>query len=214
MGSRDPGGHRPKSLDRRWPGASVAIFASGPSLTREQSDGQCASRSQVCGRRIFVNDAYRVSDFRNSDDVLYACDGDWWDIHRPRLRHAFDCWTQDAGAARKHGLNWAPSVDAPGLSLDRARIHQGGNSGFQALNLAVLWGAEYIELYGFDMRRGDDGRRHFFGDHPPQLMRDLDFARAIRAFEEAAPQLAKLGVEVVNCTPGSALRCFPCARTA
>lgn len=145
---------------------------------------------------------------------MYACDGDWWDRYAElRLSGWWECWTQDALAARRYGLNWIPSEDRRGLSLDGALIHQGGNSGFQALNLAVLWGATRIELYGFDMRRGDDGRRHFFGDHPKELQRDLDFARAIRGFEEAAPQLRKLGVEVVNCTPGSALRCFPCART-
>lgn len=67
-----------------------------------------------------------------------------------------------------------------------------------------------IELYGFDMRRVGN-RQHWFGDHAPPLGRDLDFARCIRAFVEAAPQLQALGVEVINRTPGSAIRCFPCA---
>lgn len=98
------------------------------------------------------------------------------------------------------------SVDEPGISLDPTRIHQGGNSAFQALNLAVLWGASRIEMYGLDMRW--NGKQHWFGDHPVGLKRDLDFARCIRAFGEAAPQLKALGVEVVNKTPGSAVRCF------
>lgn len=101
------------------------------------------------------------------------------------------------------------SVDRPGISLDPLYIHQGGNSGFQALNLAVHWGAKKIELHGFDMRRVGN-KQHWFGDHPKELVRDLNFERCIRAFEEAAPQLRELGVEVVNHTPGSAIRCFPC----
>lgn len=118
-----------------------------------------------------------------------------------------ELWTQDPVAAKRYGLEWVQSVDAPGISLDPTRIHQGGNSAFQAMNLAVLWGASRIEIYGLDLQRVG-GKQHWFGDHPVGLRRDLDFARCIRAFEEAAPQLRELGVVVVNRTPGSAVKCF------
>lgn len=141
-------------------------------------------------------------------DLLYACDDDWWFHHRgvPRFEGT-EKWTQSAMAALQFGLRFVPSVDAPGISLDPSRIHQGGNSGFQALNLAVLLGARRVVLYGFDMRRVD-GQLHWFGEHPPNVRRDMDFARCIRAFEVAAPQIKAAGVYVLNATPGSALRCF------
>lgn len=110
------------------------------------------------------------------------------------------------------GVLRVPSVDEPGLSLDPLRIHQGGNSGFQALNLAVLLGARRVLLLGFDLgRRG--GRRHWHGDHPGDLNNpdETNFAWWRTAFAGAVPDLARAGVAVVNCTPGSALDCFPMA---
>lgn len=65
-----------------------------------------------------------------------------------------------------------------------------------------------IILLGYDMRL-IDGKRHFFGAHPRGLEEPSPYDKFIRAFETAVPQLQQLGVEVVNCTPGSALHCFP-----
>lgn len=86
----------------------------------------------------------------------------------------------------------------------------GGNSGFQALNLAVQWGAAQILLIGFDMT--DAGGAHWYGrnnwtgaNNPDQN----NFKRWIAAFESAAVTLKRMGVEVVNCSPHSALGCFP-----
>jgi hypothetical protein len=70
------------------------------------------------------------------------------------------------------------------------------------MNLAALWGASRIEFYGLDLQ----GQGHWFGEHPPELRRGLDFERCIRAFKEAEPQLKSLGIEVVNHSPGSAVR--------
>ncbi|HCZ48509.1 MAG TPA: hypothetical protein DCZ11_05850, partial [Gammaproteobacteria bacterium] len=52
----------------------------------------------------------------------------------------------------------------PGLSASPLRIHQGGNSGYQALNLAVLLGAERVILLGYDMHGG-----HWHGRHGGRL---------------------------------------------
>jgi len=113
--------------------------------------------------------------------------------------------TQDEGAAKKYGLKWIRGVLKPGISLDPSLIHFGKNSGFQALNLAVLLGATRVLLLGFDM-----GGTHFFGAHPPGLRNTPPehFAIFIRAFAEAAEALRRAGVDVINCTPGSALDCF------
>jgi hypothetical protein len=52
---------------------------------------------------------------------------------------------------------------------------------------------------------------HFFGRHPNGLANtgpDL-FLKFRRHFGELAMVLASRGVAVLNCTPGSALTCFP-----
>lgn len=97
-----------------------------------------------------------------------------------------------------------PSVPEPGLSLDPLRIHQGGNSGYQALNLAVLLGCARVLLVGYDMK-GD----HWHPPHEAVNPGECEFARWRVNFETTIPDLERAGVEVLNCTPGSALECFP-----
>lgn len=89
-------------------------------------------------------------------------------------------------------------------------VGSGGNSGFQALNLAVQFGALRIALVGFDMT--DRSGVHWYGRNRWNRANNPDhsnFRRWITAFDRAAPDLKNMGVEVVNCSPHSALTCFP-----
>lgn len=116
--------------------------------------------------------------------------------------------TQDEGAARAFDLRWVKSEAKPGLSFEQGVIHTGANSGYQALNLAVLLGAKRIVLLGFDMRKVAS-QSHFFGDHPGKMNEKSPYDVFIRNFSTTLPCLTTLGVEVINCTPESALTCFP-----
>jgi hypothetical protein len=96
------------------------------------------------------------------------------------------------------------------MVLEPGTIGAGGNSGYQALNLAVQWGARKIILIGFDMtdRSGVHwyGRNRWIGANNPD---QSNFKRWIAAFEKAAPVLRDMGVSVVNVSRDSALGCFP-----
>jgi hypothetical protein len=101
-------------------------------------------------------------------------------------------------------------VDIPEKGFDRLRVDEvgkigsGGNSGFQALNLAVQFGAKRVILIGFDMT--DASGVHWYGRNSwPQANNPMEhnFKRWIAAFETVS------GVEVVNASPDSALQCFP-----
>lgn len=92
--------------------------------------------------------------------------------------------------------------------LGRDRIHTGGNSGFQAINLAFLFGARRIVLLGFDM--SDEAGIHWHGAHLNGLHnpnRD-NFKRWRKALGELAVDLELEGVEVVNASRETALECF------
>lgn len=136
-------------------------------------------------------------------DVTYAADHEWWRLHHANVRTA-ERWTQDVTASQRYGLSLVLSTPARGIALAGEVVHRGGNSGFQALNLAVLWGAARVVLFGFDMNGA-----HFFGRHPAPLRNTTDYRPFIAAFNEAAPQLAAAGVVVFNASPTSALTCFP-----
>jgi hypothetical protein len=94
-------------------------------------------------------------------------------------------------------------LDQPGV------IGSGGNSGFQAVNIAAQFGASRILLIGFDMHSGSGlhwyGRNAWRGANNPaatNLMRWRD------AFTSQAQVIRRYGIEVVNASPDSAVRCF------
>jgi hypothetical protein len=100
----------------------------------------------------------------------------------------------------------------PGLSRDPTTLHTGGNSGYQAINLAYLLGASIIVLLAYDMRRSS-GAVHWHGEH--RTLRnpsEQTLVKWVRNFDALAEDLDRDGVPVINCTLGSALRCFPRAR--
>lgn len=185
-----------------WKGQTAVIVASGPSLAPEQL--LAVERADV--RTIAVNStAYAMQ-----PDVVYAGDFLWWKVHHAKIRAACpraQLWTQDATSAERYRVARIKGTGRPGLG--REVIHTNGNSGAQAINLAFLFGARRILLLGFDMKRGPKGERHWHPDHPAPLVQDQCFDEWIKKFGPLAADLKAAGCEVINCTPGSALTCFP-----
>lgn len=201
----------PWAVPKDWVGETVAILASGPSMSMEVAEavrGKC--------RVIAINDQ-GISVVRNGvrypalapwADVLYAADLKWWEYH----------WAE---ASKFRGLKLTvrehlpyPEVRSLRLSTQApfdprpAYVYPGSNSGYQALHVAVQRGATKALLCGFDMREVSKAK-HWFGDHPGRLNTTQPFRRWIRQFEQLAYKLREMEVEVLNCTPGSALRGFP-----
>ena len=162
----------------------------------------CAGKCRV----LVINDNYRLAPWA---DALYACDPEWWEHHNGCPAFRGQKWTQSKEAAEKFNLHWIPGSPKPGLSLDPACVHNGMNGGYQALNLAVHFGATRILLLGFDMKRGDDNRRHWFGDHPGAMNKDSPYRAWRDAFDTTPADLKKAGVQVINCSRDTALTCFP-----
>lgn len=185
------------AVPRQWPGETVVIAATGPSLTVAQI---AAVRGRA--RLIAVNDAYQLAPWA---EALYAADDEWISHHRPDL--AGQKWTQCEAWRDRDGWRWVKGIGGEGLSTDPAVIHWGSNSGFQACNLALHFGARKLILIGFDMKMG--AKRHFFGDHPGAMNKQSPYGKFIRHFEQSVPDFEAAGVTVINATPESALTCFP-----
>lgn len=145
-------------------------------------------------------------------DLMYACDGAWWDTHHEATQaFAGERWTQDLKAAQRYGLHHITSRREHGLSRTPGVIHQGGNSGYQAIDLMVQMGCTRILLLGFDMQK-TGGKAHWFGNHPGNLHKASPFKDFIKNFERMAVDAAGLGIEIINCSRETALTCFPRAR--
>jgi hypothetical protein len=131
----------------------------------------------------------------------------WWKLHYNEAFKLLDMelWTQDLNAKKQFGLNWVLGRSQSGLGRDC--VHFGGNSGYQAMNLAYLWGAKRIILVGFDCKPVD-GKDHWFGQHPKGLTQIQPYEIWRKHFEQIAIELKAEGVEVINCSPDTALTCF------
>lgn len=88
-------------------------------------------------------------------------------------------------------------------------IGDGGNSAFQALNLAIQFGVNRVLLVGVDMRL--DRGVHWHGRHGVGLNnpREENITKWRRVFDTVAEPIAKLGVEVINCSLVSTLTAYP-----
>lgn len=191
----------------RWPGATVAILASGPSLSVEQCEAihRWRDASPVMRKAIAINTTFQRALWA---DMLYACDVTWWERYYHEVVDSFGgvLWTQDAKARDRFGIRYIESSPAPGLGKSPGLIHQGQNGGYQAINLAYHAGATRLILLGFDMQGS-----HWHGDHPLPLTNPKPylFEAYRKNFGPMARDLQAAGISVVNCTPGSALTAFP-----
>ena len=174
----------------------AAIIANGPSLTKEQVNA-CKGRARIYA----VNNAYVLAPWA---DVLYSCDKEWWDHYKPDF--SGEKWTINEEAAAQHGLNLIEHDTRLCFSSSKGIIATGGNSGFQALNLAYEQGCRKAILIGFDYHTP---QAHWFGQHPGAMNKNPAMHQWIKHMAAAAPIMAELGYEVVNCTPNSAIQSFP-----
>lgn len=136
---------------------------------------------------------------------MYACDYAWWKLHFDAVKFKGERWTQDLKAYREFGVSWVLGSSKHGLGVDC--VHFGGNSGYQAINLAFLWGAKRIVLLGFDAKPVN-GKDHWFGQHPKGLKQQQPYSLWLDRFPHLARDLVAQGVEVINCSMDSAIDCF------
>ncbi len=89
----------------------------------------------------------------------------------------------------------------------------GTNSGLCAINLAYQMRPRRLILFGFDMNRSPEGLAYWFPDYPWAKPGGATSAGKYQAwaaeFEIVARQLKAAGIEVVNASPGSAIKAFP-----
>ena len=182
------------AVPRLWPGATVVCLGAGPSLTRQDVEA-CRGRGAV----IAINGSYTLAPWA---DILYACDNKWWLWHKGATDFPGLKYTLDARARAWPGVTVLRNTGDSGLELDPTGVRTGRNSGYQAINLAVHLGAARILLLGYDMRGDHWHKPHPDGSRPP-------FAICLKHFATLVEPLRAAGVEIVNCTPHSALTCFP-----
>ncbi|MCX7140536.1 MAG: hypothetical protein NT123_05415 [Proteobacteria bacterium] len=194
-----------------WSGGTAVLLGGGPGLTVEQVENVRGAHEAGVVRVIAINDAYRLAPWA---DVCYFADSEWWGWHkdRPAFR-AFagqKCSISDSGAnITDKDVYILRNAGPRGISTDPGMICSGRNSGYQALNIAILAGTKTVILLGFDAREPTaDRKSHWFGDHP-RVEPVAVYAEYRKAFSAAEVAITAAGVQVLNCSPGSAIDAFP-----
>lgn len=166
-------------------GKTVVVFAPGESLTLRQTEAVRGIYQAVA-----VCDAYRLAPW---SDALVANDAAWWENRPKALKFA----------GRKFSANDVSGVEK--IPPFEHVVFRGSSSGVIGVLQAWRMGAARILLVGFDNRG-----THFFGAHDAPLKNTTSGRYAVFAtqFETLKMFLANKGVQIMNCTPGSALNCF------
>lgn len=192
---------------------TAIVIGTGPSITTEQirlshlGKNKCDFKLFGCNNSIF--------DFNL--DVHHACNYQWQDEYAEKVKdYPCDKWTTRPESAKKYPwLKYIEERWIPGLSRDKEYIAAHHGTGPQLVNLAYLYGARRMLLIGWDMRH--KGQRHYFGEYPPSchhvtrnLGPDGELSGLIAEMETIKPE--DYGLEIINCTPDSAMKCFPFGR--
>lgn len=187
-----------------WRGETCVIVCSGPSLKKEDVE---AFRGKA--KFIAVKENYNVCPWA---DVVYGCDAHWW-VYRRGLK-------EFSGLK----LSYDQVHDFPGpiqIQMDRTQdrilletpglIGNGGNSGFQSMNIAAQFGAKQLVMLGLDCH-ARSGAPHWYGRSAwPGAWNpgEQNFFRWLKAFDNAAKDLAAAGISVLNCSPFTSIKSFP-----
>lgn len=171
------------------------IVAGGPSARR--FDPSALDNKNV----LAVNDAiHRLISSRSLTPAVavFSADHRWVRRNRVFLESfggekyfsiALDTWPDCMGIS---GATYLHRGYGGGLSEDPRALEVGGNSGYAAINLAYLRGAQSIHLVGFDMLPADGEK----------------FQHWAPRFRTMIPQLTARGVQVLNHNPDSAIDAF------
>lgn len=194
-----------------WRGETAIVIASGPSLKKQDVE-LCRGRGKV----IAIKKCVELAPFA---DVVYGCDGPWWRsvvglMKFQGLKLAYEATVCGSEwGIRKVNIPDDPKVKGEKIHRmlfdETGTIGSGGNSGFQAVNLAAQFGAAAIVLLGFDF--GGETASHWYGRNNWMQANNPDqwsYDKWKRRMEAAAPDLKARGIEVINASRQTSLTCF------
>lgn len=193
------------AVPRDWIGQRIYIIGGGPSVAHAGYSE--IARLHRTGRVIGCNDAYRL---RYCDALIFA-DRKWLQWPHTRRDLTPNNYEYLIGRVAREEANGDPPFHRlardmmAGLSRSPQAL-SGWCCGSNAINLAYLFSAGHpkdIILLGFDMHGANWHNRHLTAKVPGKYERDF-----IPYIERMAAELRAEGIKVINCSPGSALKCF------
>jgi hypothetical protein len=191
-----------------WDGQDAYVVGGGSSLSN-------FDWSLICGKNtIGCNAAFSLG--AHIIKIVLFADEVWW----KKVGHK---GTEDYGGRvvacsprmnrQKIGCPWLQFMHRHSVAEFSAKgpaLGWAGNTGFAAINLALILGAKRVFLLGFDMKLGPTGRANFhdLGYEPPKAQ---VYQRFLRDISRLSGSLGRVfpGREVWNVNDSSELKSFP-----
>jgi len=218
-------------VPRMWDEGDVWIIGGGPSVPR-QFDIPDKIIHAVVGRRalpdvyspymssihdkhvIGINVAYLLGDWI---DLVFFGDSGFFLKHEEGLSKFNGL--RVSCHPRVNSIDWVKYLPKDrnhtrGISTSSRMVSWNGNSGAAAISIAVHSGARRVILLGFDMKLNETQDQHWHDVYGRGLARDekkimkMPFHRHLRGFPEIAKDAKRMGVEILNACPDSAIDCF------
>lgn len=183
---------------------TVSVVAGGWSVGK-------VDRERIPGLIIGVNDA---AVHLPHCDIAVSMDRLWTEYRWAQILGRL-AWIRRSAIKNRHdrwdGLTIFECDHTSAVFTEEQDRLNGTNSGLCGLNLAYRMKPRRIVLWGFDMRRAEDGRSYWFDPYPwaPQgATKPGKYQEWAGQFHQAAETCKAAGIEVLNASPQSAIRVF------
>jgi len=188
-----------------WPNSTVYIIGGGPSVLN-------TNLPLIHSKRVIgVNCAFSLGAWV---DLCYFGDGRWYHWNHKELRSfgglKVTCFA-GANVEQWPGVMQVRRGKPEGIDTRKRHLSWNKNSGGSAINLAYHLGAKRIVLIGYDMKV-DENENHnwhtkYVGKHTPPIK--IYENRFLACYKTIKRDADKLGIEILNTNPDSALLEFP-----
>ncbi len=216
-------------VPRIWEGGDVWIVGGGPSLPRQFDIPETVIKDVMEGNSppsiyspylsylhnkhvIGINAAYLIGDWM---DMIFFGDSGFFLPHQTRLANypgiKITCHPE---VPKKNP--WVKYLQKEGgryygISSNSKMVSWNSNSGAAAISIAAHTGAKRIILLGFDMTLGEDGKQHWHSlyakpDPKRRKIPSTPFERHLIGFGAIAADAARMGIEIINASPNSAIK--------
>lgn len=212
-------------IPKIWSGEDVWIIGGGPSAMRQFDVPEELIQSVVKnGTPLSVYSNY-FKPIHNKHiigiNVAYMI-GDWIDMVFFGDSNFF--LKQERGLSRFPNLKVSchPNTDkvpwvkflphdkkhSKGISTNPKMVSWNQNSGAAAISVAAHAGAKRIILLGFDMSLDKQGGSHWHSVYRQGKKVIPPFQKHLKGFPEIAKDATRMGIEILNASPNSAIKCF------
>ena len=221
------------NIPRMWEGGECWIIGGGPSLSQQFEIPQDIIDKVMSGEKsidayspflsaihnkhvIGVNAAFLLGSWI---DIVFFGDGGFYKRNFRELdkvnKLKIACNMSSKKIVELSGVKFVARdhKHSTGMTKRKNAISWNSNSGAAAINFAYHLGVKKIYLLGFDMTVGPTKMEHWHVHYStakggPRDPRKLPFHRHLLGFPRIAKDAKKLGVEIINVSPNSAITSF------